>query len=152
MGFGAALAYTVYILAGDRVGGGGQGGAGIPPIALSSLVCTGAACTFAAFSAVQGGPRLDFAPSGWLWLTAIAVVSTVAAVLTFFAGLARVGPSAASILSTLEPVVTVLLAATIFGESLGPVQLLGGAVVLTAVLVVQWPVSRAREPGLLVHG
>ncbi|GAB2571439.1 DMT family transporter [Kribbella endophytica] len=154
MGFGAAVAYTVYILAGDRVGGGGQAGdrAGIPPVALSSLVCTGAACTFAAFSAVQGGPRLDFAPSGWLWLTAIAVISTVAAILTFFAGLARVGPSAASILSTLEPVVTVLLAATIFGESLSPVQLLGGAVVLTAVLVIQWPVSRAREPELLVRG
>jgi drug/metabolite transporter (DMT)-like permease len=139
MGFGAAVAYTIYILAGDRIG------EGMSPIALSSLVCTGAACTFAAFSAVQGGPRLGFAPSGWLWLIAIAVVSTVAAILTFFAGLARVGPSAASILSTLEPVVTVLLAATIFGESLNPVQLLGGAVVLTAVLVIQWPVASAPD-------
>jgi drug/metabolite transporter (DMT)-like permease len=173
MGFGAAVAYTVYILAGDRIGGGdragggdeagardeagtgdlagrelvggeGRAGRGIPPIALSSLVCTGAACTFAVVSAAQGGPRLNFAPSGWLWLTAIAVVSTVAAILTFFAGLARVGPSAASILSTLEPVVTVLLAATIFGESLNSTQLLGGAVVLTAVLVIQWPVSRKQ--------
>jgi drug/metabolite transporter (DMT)-like permease len=157
MGLGAAVAYTVYILAGDRVGGsrpGDRAGArdagdradgGIPPVALSSLVCTGAACTFAAFSAVQGGPRLDFAPSGWLWLTAIAVVSTVAAILTFFAGLARVGPSAASILSTLEPVVTVLLAATIFHESLSPAQLAGGAVVLTAVLVIQWPARTLQE-------
>jgi drug/metabolite transporter (DMT)-like permease len=144
MGFGAAVAYTVYILAGDRIGGGDRTGGGIPPIALSSLVCTGAACTFAVVSAAQGGPRLDFTPSGWLWLTAIAVVSTVAAILTFFAGLARVGPSAASILSTLEPVVTVLLAATIFGESLNSTQLLGGAVVLTAVLVIQWPVSRKQ--------
>ncbi|MGC4942625.1 DMT family transporter [Kribbella sp. DT2] len=138
MGFGAAVAYTIYILAGDRIG------AGMSPVALSSLVCTGAACTFAVFSTVQGGPRFDFAPSGWLWLTAIAVVSTVAAILTFFAGLARVGPSAASILSTLEPVVTVLLAATIFGESLNSTQLLGGAVVLAAVLVIQWPAPRRQ--------
>ncbi|GAA1528241.1 DMT family transporter [Kribbella lupini] len=141
MGFGAAVAYTLYILAGDRVG------AGMSPIALSSLVCTGAACTFAAFSVVQGGPRLDFAPSGWLWLAAIAVVSTVAAILTFFVGLARVGPSAASILSTLEPVVTVLLAAMIFHESLSPTQLAGGAVVLSAVLVIQWPTrTRQKQP------
>ncbi|ONI75409.1 transporter [Kribbella sp. ALI-6-A] len=136
MGFGAAIAYTVYILAGDRVG------AGVPPVALSSLVCTGAACTFAVVSGVRGGPGLNFAPSGWLWLTAIAVVSTVAAILTFFAGLARVGPSAASILSTLEPVVTVVLAAMIFGESLGAIQILGGAVVLSAVLVIQWPTGQ----------
>lgn len=139
MGFGAAVAYTIYILAGDRIG------TGMHPIALSSLVCTGAACTFAAASATRGGPRLDFAPSGWLWLTAIAVISTVAAILAFFAGLARVGPSAASILSTLEPVVTVLLAATIFQESLNPTQLVGGAVVLTAVLVIQWPTRNRQQ-------
>ena len=62
-----------------------------------------------------------------------------AAILCFFAGLARVGPSAASILSTLEPLVTVALAAAAFGESLGAVQLVGGALVLGAVLVMQWP-------------
>jgi drug/metabolite transporter (DMT)-like permease len=70
---------------------------------------------------------------------AIAVVSTVAAIVCFFAGLARVGPSAASILSTLEPLVTVALAAAAFGDSLGAVQQVGGALVLGAVLVMQWP-------------
>ena len=57
-------------------------------------------------------------PQGWGWLAAIALVSTVGAVIAFFAGLERVGPSAAAILSTLEPVVTVGLAAAAFGESL----------------------------------
>ncbi|MEV6287726.1 DMT family transporter [Kribbella sp. NPDC051770] len=171
MGFGAAVAYMVYILVGDRVGaaggdrptgvapgaadgglpagadGGLPAGAGIPPVALSSLVCTGAACTFALASVVRGGPQFGFAPSGWLWLVAIAVISTVAAILAFFAGMARVGPSAASILSTLEPVVTVLLAATIFAENLTVPQVLGGVVVLGAVLVVQWPArKRALVP------
>ncbi|GAA1593182.1 DMT family transporter [Kribbella sancticallisti] len=133
MGFGAALAYTLYILAGDRVG------AALPPTALSALVCTGATFTFAVASATQGGPNLTFAPTGWLWLTAIALISTVAAILTFFAGMSRVGPSTASILSTLEPAVTVALAAAIFHESLGPLQSIGGALVLTAVLVIQLP-------------
>ncbi|MEU4393367.1 DMT family transporter [Kribbella sp. NPDC023855] len=133
MGLGSAVAYSIYILAGDRVGGT------TPPIALSALVCSGAAITFALASAVQGGPQLDFEPSGWLWLIAIALVSTVAAILTFFAGMARVGPSAASILSTFEPVVTVTLAAAAFSESLNTIQLLGGFLVLSAVLVMQWP-------------
>ena len=80
---------------------------------------------------------------------AIAVVSTVAAILCFFAGLARVGPSAASILSTLEPLVTVALAAAAFGESLGAVQQVGGALVLGAVLVMQWP---ARQRVMFAPG
>ncbi len=139
MGFGAALAYTAYILTGDRVG------AGVPPLALAALVCTGATCTFALASVVRGGPELGFGGEAWLWFGAIALVSTVGAILTFFAGLARVGPSAASILSTLEPVVTVGLAAAAFGESLGAVQLVGGALVLGAVVVMQWPAPRARS-------
>jgi drug/metabolite transporter (DMT)-like permease len=150
MGFGAALAYTVYILTGDRVG------AGVPPVALAALVCAGATGTFAVASLLRGGPQLGFAAEGWLWLGAIALVSTVGAILCFFAGLARVGPSAASILSTLEPVVTVALAAAAFGESLGAVQLVGGALVLSAVVVMQWPVrqarSRAEAPALAYSG
>jgi drug/metabolite transporter (DMT)-like permease len=145
MGFGAAFAYTVYILIGDRVG------AAVPPVALAALVCLGAACTFAVASVVRGGPRLGFGAAGWAWVAAVAVVSTVAAILCFFAGLARVGPSAAAILSTLEPVVTVALAAAAFGESLGAVQLVGGALVLGAVLVMQWPARPRVTSAAGVH-
>lgn len=133
MGFAASLVYTVYILVGDRVG------AGLPLVALAALVCTGATGTFAVAAAVRGGPELAFGAAGWGWIGCIVLVSTVGAILTFFAGLARVGPSAASILSTLEPVVTVALAAAAFGESLSAVQLVGGALVLSAVVVMQWP-------------
>jgi drug/metabolite transporter (DMT)-like permease len=136
MGFGAALAYTIYILCGDRVG------AGVPPLTLAALVCVGATVTFAIASLFRGGPELGYGAEGWLWLGAMALVSTVGAILTFFAGLARVGPSAASILSTVEPVVTVALAALVFRESLGAVQLAGGALVLGAVVVMQWPGAR----------
>jgi len=76
-----------------------------------------------------------------------ALVSTVAGICLFFAGLRRVGPAAASILSTLEPVVAVALAFAAFGESLGAAQLAGGALVLLAVLVVRaprWPRRRNR--------
>ena len=99
---------------------------------------------------MRGGPELGFGADGWAAIGAIAAVSTVGAILCFFAGLARVGPSAASILSTLEPVVTVGLAAVVFGESLGAVQLVGGALVLSAVVVMQWPGARARSPEALV--
>ncbi|GAB2647576.1 hypothetical protein GCM10009743_23790 [Kribbella swartbergensis] len=141
LALGAALTYTGYILVGDRVT------ADVPPLALTALVCTGAFGTFLVVGSLRGGPDLGFAPIGWLWLAALALVSTVGAILLFFAGMARVGPSVASILSILEPVVTVVAAAAVFGETLSVTQWLGGSLVLAAVLVVQWP-RRQSLPGL----
>jgi drug/metabolite transporter (DMT)-like permease len=78
----------------------------------------------------------DVTAAGWGRLACLAVVSTVGAISMFFAGLDRVGPTTASILSTVEPVVTVLLAFAVFGETLAAVQLLGGALVIAAVLAL----------------
>jgi len=61
------------------------------------------------------------------------------------AGLKRVGPTDASMLSTLEPVVTVILAAEVLGERLRPLSLAGGALILAAVLLLaQSELRRSR--------
>ena len=140
LGLGAAVVYSAYILisqgVAERMG----------PLALGTLVCTGAAATLT-LTGLAGGD-LDpggVSATGFLWLAGLALVSTVGAIALFFAGLRRVGPAAASILSTLEPVVTVALAFAIFGESLGPAQLAGGALVLLAVLAVRAPAPRTME-------
>jgi drug/metabolite transporter (DMT)-like permease len=140
MGIGAALVYTTYILVADTVI------ADVDPLPLSALVATGAAGTFAVVGVGSGSVDVGFAAGGWFWLACIALVSTVAAVLAFFAGLRRVGPSAASILSTFEPVVTIALAFACFGDRLAPVQLMGGALVLAAVVILQAGAMRRAEP------
>jgi len=112
------------------------------PQILSALVCTGAAASLTVGSALIGQLRPgELTVSGWGWLASLTVVSTVGAISLFFAGLRRVGPTTASILATVEPLVTVLLAYLIFGERLGAVQLVGGALVLCAVLALnaRWP-------------
>jgi drug/metabolite transporter (DMT)-like permease len=131
MGIGAALAYTTYILVADSVV------ADAPPLAFSAVIACGAFATFLVVSFATGSLDLGFAPIGWLWLAAIAVLSTIVPVLAFFAGLRRVGPSTASILCTVEPPVTVALALLVFGQGLGPVQLVGGALVLSAIVLLQ---------------
>jgi drug/metabolite transporter (DMT)-like permease len=130
MAVGAALTYTAYILVSDGVA------SEIGPLSLSALVTTGAAITFGVGGAVSGRLDAGFAGEGWLWIGLIALVSTVMAIALFFAGLARVGPSTAAILSTVEPPVTVALAFLAFGEALTAVQLAGGALVLMAVLAL----------------
>jgi drug/metabolite transporter (DMT)-like permease len=136
LGLGAAVVYTTYILISDGVA------ARVRPRLLSALVCTGAAVSLTAGSALLGELRPgELTLAGWGWLAGLAVVSTVAAVSLFFAGLRRAGPTTASILATVEPLVTVLLAFLVFGETLGAVQLAGGALVLAAV-----PVLHLRLP------
>jgi drug/metabolite transporter (DMT)-like permease len=133
MGIGAALAYTVYILVADRTG------AVMPPLELSAFVCVGATFTFAVIGVVSGELDFGFGTDGWVALVGVAVVSTAMPIASFFAGLARVGPSTASILSTFEPVVTVTLAYLAFGERLSLLQLGGAALVLAAAVMLAAP-------------
>ncbi|HEX5783063.1 MAG TPA: DMT family transporter [Solirubrobacteraceae bacterium] len=131
LGLSAAVVYSTYILVSDGLV------ARIRPELLTALVCTGAAVPLSAGSALLGELRPgDLTAAGWGWIAALAVISTVAAISLFFAGLRRVGPTTASILATVEPLVTVLLAYLAFGERLSPIQLTGGALVLTAVIAI----------------
>lgn len=140
LALGAAVVYSTYILVSDGVA------ARVRPGLLSALVCTGAAASLTVSTALLGQLRPgEVTGAGWGWLAALALVSTVVAVSLFFAGLRRVGPTTASILATVEPVVTVLLAFVVFGETLGPVQLLGGGFVVAAVLALNVPLPRVRR-------
>jgi drug/metabolite transporter (DMT)-like permease len=137
LAFGAAVIYTAYILVADTVV------QRLPPLILSALVMAGAALSLAIRALVTGGVDLGFELQGWFWLGCIAVVSTVLAMLAFFAGLRRTGPSNAAILSTFEPVVTTALAAFTLNEILTPVQIAGGLLVLSSVAALQ--VQRAHR-------
>ena len=131
IGLATAVVYAVYILSSQGIAGR------VRPQLLATLVCTGAAITLTVGSAALGELRPgDVTAAGWFWLVCLAVVSTVGAISLFFAGLGRVGPTTAAILSTGEPLTTVVLAFFVFGEVLTPVQLAGGVLVLGGVVVL----------------
>lgn len=143
MAIGASLTYTTYILVSDGIVGD------VDPVALALLVLTGATVTFSVAGLATGSIDFALPAEAWLWLVLIALVSTVVAVSAFFAGLRRVGPSEAAILSTFEPPVTVALAFAVLGERLSVAQLAGGALVLAAVVLLQLPARRAAAPALV---
>lgn len=134
LGVGAALIYAVYIVAGSRIT------AGIDPIASTAVILSGSAFGLLVIVAARMGSGAAVAfpatPSGIASVLAIALVSTVVAVLCFVAGLRRLGSSRTALLSTLEPVVTVALAASFLGEDLRLSQLAGGALVLSGAVLL----------------
>ena len=136
LALGAGATYAVYILVAEDVV------RRIDPILLGAFVATGAALTFLLTGAIGGA--LTFTAGGWLWIAAIATLSTVLPIVTFMLGMERVGASTASIVSTFEPVVTVGLAVALYGEALGMWQVLGGALVLAAVIALQVRGARTR--------
>lgn len=131
----AAVIYSFYIVAGTRIA------ARVSPLALSAVVMGSAAVVFMV-AALALGPKWPQTPAGWLAVTGIALISTVIAIALFFAGLGRIGATRASTLSTVEPVVTVLLAALLLDERIALLQVGGGALILGAVLLL------ARAPPL----
>ncbi|PMS36032.1 threonine/homoserine efflux transporter RhtA [Trinickia symbiotica] len=132
LGFAAAIVYSLYIVIGARVT------RGVDPLATTAVVCLAAAAMFSMLSIARAAagmpPHWPGTSAAWAAVIGIALLSTVAAMLAFFGGLARLGAARTSMLSTLEPVVTVTLASLLLGETLGWLQWMGGASVLGAVL------------------
>lgn len=138
LGVASAVTYAVYILFSSRLGP--RAGA----IPAATIVMLSAAVVFGVIAGVRG-PEFPDAPAGWIALVGMALLSTVVAIVAFFAGLDRIGPAEASTISTLEPVVTVGLAALVLGESVTTGQLIGGTMIIIAVLIL----ARAGRPTLV---
>ena len=95
--------------------------------------------------AIVGGATLPASMGGWLAIGAIALFSTAIAIAAFLSGVKRIGASQASIISTLEPIITLTIGVSVLGEKASSSQLLGGAMVLFAViLLAQRPTPSTR--------
>jgi drug/metabolite transporter (DMT)-like permease len=129
--FIAPLMYTAFILVSERVM------AAVPPVAASAVMMSGTAVVLSAIAAAQGQLVLPSTADSWAISVGIAVVPTMIAISLFLAGLPRIGAARASLISTLELVVTVALAILLLGDRFSPLEAVGGVLVLGAVVVVQ---------------
>ena len=129
MAIAAALIYSVYIIVGTGVM------KHVTAIQSSTIIFASAGMVYGMLTFANGA-HFPASNSGWLAMLGMIVFSTIIPVVTFLAGLERIGPTNAAMLSTLEPVVTVLLAAWLFGERLMPIVLVGGGLILLAVILL----------------
>jgi drug/metabolite transporter (DMT)-like permease len=112
--------------------------------AAAALVMTGTASVFVVASLLRG-PVVPGSPAGWFAAVWLGLVSTVVAVLAFYAALERVGAVEVATVATLEPAVNLALGVTLLHERVAPVQWVGAALILAAVIGLSW--SRKGDPG-----
>jgi DME family drug/metabolite transporter len=79
----------------------------------------------------------SFSGMQWLFLVAFALVSVVVPFAFYAAGLQNLDPTRAIVVSCLEPVFSVSLAALVLGELMRPLQAAGIVLVLAAIMLVQ---------------
>ncbi|MBT3336759.1 MAG: DMT family transporter [Anaerolineae bacterium] len=122
----AAVLYAGYIVVGKILM------EDVDPRSATAIIMLSTGVSFGGIVALRGfQPPSEI--SGWVAIAAT-VLCSIIALGTFFTGLEKVGSTNAAILSTIEPFVTVGLAAWWLGERLDQIQLLGGVLILLAVV------------------
>lgn len=84
-----------------------------------------------------------FSAAQWLFLLLFSLLSVLVPFAFFFAGLQHLEPTRAIVVSCLEPVFSIVIAAVALGEGLGSLQILGIVFVLAAITIVQLPDRRS---------
>lgn len=135
LAFVAGLGQTFYVLAARH------GFARVPGAQAAALTMGGAASLYLVVALVSGAVGELGAPlrgADALWPVILAgVVGAGIPTVSYIAGIRRLGAPRAAILANFEPVVGVLLAALLLGEQPTLVQLAGGALIITAGVVLQ---------------
>lgn len=115
--------------------------AGLPPISATATVLASTAVAISIAGLATGGVGVPLAPAPLLLLGAIGLFSTAIPITAFLIGIQWIGPGRAATAATMEPAVTLALAAAVLGDRLSAGQWLGAALILAGVVALR------LEPG-----
>jgi drug/metabolite transporter (DMT)-like permease len=133
-GLGAGLSLAIYIVLVSAVS------RGIRPLTAVTWIQFGAAIAYLPGLAVAS--RAGMGAVGWL--IPVGVAGGVATAL-FLTSVQRLGPTTASIASTIEPISTAVLSAAVLGVTLTLTQAYGGLLILAALILIALDGARSRE-------
>jgi len=134
----SAIIYSAYILISSKVIKAGM------EVQSSTFIMLGAAIVYGIMNLISGFS----APENIKGISAvvmIALISTVLAFWSFFTGLEKIGPTLTSLVSILEPVVTVFSSILILSEKVTVNIIIGGILVMVSLLVILIPKSKNNK-------
>lgn len=125
----AAIIYSIYILIGKITVNKHS------PIIITALVSTFASLPYL-IVLLFSAPAPSITWVSWASVVLFAVSTLLIAVLSFFMSMKLIGPTRASIVSTLEPLVTIIFSAWIYQERLNLWQSIGGGLILLSIFLL----------------
>ena len=138
LGLIMAVVYAAYLVVGERML------AEVDPIAATAVMMSAAAIVYWIACLATGEVRLPSSPRVIGGILGVAFVATVIPVTTLLGSMRIIGAADASLVSTLEPVLTILWSSILIGERFGPAQIVGGILILSAVLAIDLAPRLAR--------
>ena len=105
------------------------------------LSCTVAVVCSTAYVVTPLEPAWPQTAAGW-WMLGVSPIASLAGMLCFYTGLARIGPSRAAMLANCEPVFVLILAMMLLGERFTVQQSIGALLVIVCVVWFQKPVTK----------
>ncbi len=123
-------------------------------LATGALLLTGTAVTYWAIALGIGHPVLpgDVPSAAWPGILGVALAAGFIAPQAFYAGAKRIGGAQAALVSTVEPLYTILAAGLILGQVLTITQWAGAVLIITGVVLSQTrgrgSRASAEAPGL----
>ena len=115
--------------------------ASLPAHGSAAVTLTSTGLLLAAAAIGFDDMRLEGGTRGLAYVLALSLLCTALPITLFLVGIRHVSAGRAAVFSTIEPLVTVVLAAIVLQERIGPLQVAGGALILAAIL---W--LRAERP------
>ncbi len=128
----AGLSYAVYVMTSK------QNTKNIDANLLTFLVCLGNAFIFFTLSYATHTLKVPTLLHTWLYVFAIGLIATALPIQLLLNGIKHISPIKASILSVLEPVVTLLAGVILLHESMSIIQSIGIIIVLLGALLIQF--------------
>jgi len=129
-GLAVAISYAAYLVVADKVL------ARMDPVFSTANIMASAALVYWIVTLLSGSFHLPTTTAAIMGIAGMAAIATILPILALFASMRIIGSADYSLVSTIEPLFTVVLSALILGERLTGLQFAGGAFILTGVLVL----------------
>jgi drug/metabolite transporter (DMT)-like permease len=123
----SAASFAIYLVVSHRVA------PRTDSLTTSTWVAIGASASFLVRAALEGGLQPIGDHHALMLLNGVA---TAAAFALMFAALRRLGPAPTAVVMTLEALFAIVFAGVFLGETLGPLQILGGVAILAATILI----------------
>jgi len=111
------------------------------PTVISTWTLTPVGLIFLMIDSPNLSGYLKFPIAAWLIMLGAAFFATFVSRILFFRAVARIGAAHTALVCTIEPVSTALLANWILGEQMSDRQMLGAALILGGLVMLEWPVK-----------